>query len=251
MTAKPLPVKLEKEPLIDVVCAVNFESDGHADALLPGLLLPKLAGRPLKFETLPAAQLPQVVRESDPNLQNAPLMRVVVDERFTVLIGSKWLGVGCQMPYSGWSAFKEMIETVFAVLRDAPFVTRVERHSLKYVDFIESQGGDESLSRFNLQIEIAGRKLSNQATQLRTEIVEPPFLHAATIFSPAAAKRPDGTTINGAVVDVDTHRIERFATIDFLENLSQLLDAIHTANKTFFFALLSDAGLQELRPLYD
>lgn len=251
MTAKRIPTKLGKEPLIDVVCGVSFDSDISAEALLPGMLLSKISGKQPKFETLPAGQLPQMVRDSDPNLQNAPLMRVVIDEQFSVLIASKWLGVGCQMPYAGWSAYKQMITTVFAVLGDAPFVKSINRHSLKYVDLLKDQDADARLSRFNLCIEIAGRKLSNQATQLRTEISEPPFLHAATIISPATAQQPDGTTYTGSVVDVDTHRVETMSVKDFLQNLPTLLDAIHTANKEFFFDLLSKNGLEELEPTYD
>mgnify|MGYP003533494409 FL=1 len=249
MTAKPLPTKLRKEPLLDVICGVNFVSDVSADALLPGLLLPKLAGKQPKFETLPAAQLPQVVRDNDPNLQSAPLMRVVVDEQFTVLIGSKWLAVGCQMPYAGWAAFREMIQVVFKVLGDAPFVKGVERYSLKYVDFIQNDGAKNNLSRFNLKIEIAGRTLSEQSTQIRTEIVEDEFLHATTIVSPATARRNDGSIIGeGTVVDVDTHRAEILEISEFLDRLPQLLDEIHLANKKFFFDLLSSEGLEELDP---
>lgn len=251
MTVRRLPKKLGKEPLIDVICGVNFDSDISADVFLPGLLLSKLPGKQPRFESLPAANLPQILRDSDPNLQNAPLMRVVIDEQFTVLIGSKWLGVGCQMPYAGWQAFREMIQTVFAVLKDASFVKGVVRHSLKYVDFIKTQAEEESLSLFNLQIELAGRKLSNQATQLRTEILDPPFLHAAAIISRAIATQPDGVSVNGTVVDVDTHRIETFTINDFIRQLPDLLDTIHDSNKTFFFGLLSEAGLKELEPIYD
>ena len=246
-----LPTKLGKEPLIDVVFGVNFDSDTPVDTLLPGLLLLKLAGKQPKFETLPMAQLPQIVRDNDPNLKNAPLMRIVVDEQFTVLIGSKWMGVGCQMPYAGWSAFKEMIVIAFGVLSSVPSVNGVDQYSLKYVDFIETQDDTEPLSRFNLSIEIASRKLSNQTTHLRAEIVEPPFLHAVTIMSPATAIKPNALTIDGVLVDVDTHRIGRFILNEFLTKLPDLLEEIHTANKTFFFDLLSEAGLQELEPQYD
>jgi len=178
-------------------------------------------------------------------------MRVVVDEQFAVLIGSKWLGVGCLMPYAGWSAFRKMIETVFSVLGEAPFIKEVDRHSLKYVDFLRSPDEKVSLGKFNLQIELAGQKLSDQAIQLRTEIVASPFLHAITIVSPASEQRPGGVVNKGALVDVDTHRIEKFATADFLKQLPQFLDEIHTANKSVFFGLLSKAGLNELEPRYD
>jgi uncharacterized protein (TIGR04255 family) len=250
MTSKQLPTKLGKEPLIDVVCGVSFDSEYPVETILPGLLLSKLTDKQPRFETLPVAQLPQMVRDSDPNLQNAPLMRIVIDEKFTILIGSKWLGVCCQMPYSGWSSFKEMIQMVFEVLGDVPSLKSVDRHSLKYVDFIKTDSGIESLTKFNLKIEVAGRELTNQATQLRTEMIDGAFVHAVTILSPANAVQPDGNSITGALIDVDTHRIEKFTLNDFLSQLSSLLDEIHLSNKAFFFNLLSDAGLEELEPKY-
>jgi hypothetical protein len=107
------------------------------------------------------------------------------------------------------------------------------------------------LISFNLQIELAGQKLTNQAIQIRTELVSQPFLHAITVLSSAVAQDLGGVTNEGALVDVDTHRIEKFATTDFLSRLPQLLDEIHDANKSVFFSLLSDAGLNELEPQYD
>jgi uncharacterized protein (TIGR04255 family) len=248
---KDLPKKLGKEPLIDVICGVNFTSEMAADRLLPGLLLSKLSGKQLKFEALPASQLPQAIREHDPNLQNAPLMRVIVDEQFAILIGAKWLGVGCLMPYAGWSDFKDMIRRVFSILRDAPFITSVERHSLKYVDFIEGNGDEPSLKEFNLELTLGNRKITNESTQLRTEIVLNSFIHAVSIVSKATVTRKDNITLEGAVVEVDTHRLETFTKENFLNSLSSLLDEIHLENKAFFFDLLSAEGLKRLEPKYD
>jgi uncharacterized protein (TIGR04255 family) len=251
MTAKPAPKKLGKEPLIDVICGIHFESTYSVDALLPGLLLSKLIGKTTKFEALPAAQLPQMMRENDPALRNAPLMRVVVDEQFAVLIGSKWLGVGCLMPYAGWAAYKPMIEMIFAVLKDVPSVKNIERLSMKYVDFMDSALDGAPLSRLQLQIDIAGQRLSNQVTQLRTEIIDSPFVHAVTIFSHATATRPDKPSSDGVVVDVDTHMVQTILLQDFLVQMPDLLESIHTANKGFFFNLLTDSGLKELEPAYE
>ncbi|MFP3586377.1 TIGR04255 family protein [Paraburkholderia sp. SIMBA_055] len=254
MTTKRLPKKLAKEPLIDVVCGINFESDGPADTLLPGLLMAKLTGKQLRFEALPAAQLPQAVRAVMPNLEAAPRVRVVLDEKFTVLIGVNWLGVACLMPYAGWDEFRAMIESVFDVLRSATFVRKIVRHSLKYADFIKSSNDIGHLARLNVDISVAGRSLSkqgSQSTQLRTEIVEPPFVHATTVVAPATATTAVGAPAHGTFVDVDTLRIQDFSVDEFLGQLRQLLDEIHSANKLFFFELLSDTGLQELEPQYD
>ena len=209
----------------------------------------KLAGRQVKFEMLPAAQLPQPIRDQDPNLRNAPLMSIKVDEMFAILIGSKWLGVGCIMPYAGWDKFKQMICVAFGVLRDASFVDRIDRYSLKYVDFIR-KNGNNSLNRFNIAIQVAGITVSNQTTQFRTELQDGSFLHAISLISDATMLKPgEGTTL-GSVVEVDTHRIESRLVPEFLDNLEGLLDEMHGVNKKLFFDLLSSEGLAELEPIY-
>lgn len=252
MILKPLPMKLGKEPLIDVVCAVTFDADVSASAMLPGLLLAMHPDKRPTLESLPAAQIPSMIRDQDPNLRNAPLMRIVMDERFPVLIGDRTLAVSCKMPYAGWAAFKEAILSVFSVLEAASFIKKIERHSLKYVDLFVNLDAPSSLSRFNLNLEVAGRILDQEMTTLRTEIKEPPFLHATTIVSPATVQHSDGTKVNGSVVDVDTHRQQEFAVVkDFIQQLPDLLEQIHAANKAFFFDLLSDTGLKELEPRYE
>lgn len=252
MIMKSLPTKLGKEPLIDVVCAVTFDSDGSASTMLPGLLLSKYPDTRPSFEPLPAAQIPPMIRDQDPNLRNAPLLRVVIDERFPVLIGDRTLAVSCKMPYAGWSVFKEAILSYFSVLETASFIKKIEGHSLKYVDLFVNQDTPSSLSRFNLKLEVAGRVLDQEMTTMRTEIKESPFLHATTIVSPATVQQSDGTKVTGSVVDVDTHRQQEFAVVkDFIQQLPELLEEIHTANKTFFFDLLSESGLKELEPRYE
>lgn len=250
MSNKPLPAKLNKEPLIEVLCAVHFSSDVPAESLLPGLLLSKLSTQNPKIETLGAAQLPQVIRDNDPNLKNAPLMKIVIDDQHFILIGSRWLAVGCQIPYSGWSVYKKAIISVFSILGDAGFIKNIERYSLKYVDFIRSQDAPSSLSIFNLEINIAGRPLDDEQTQLRTEILDSQFLHAITILSKAKLNKLGEKVVEGALLDVDTHRVQSMSISEFKERLDYLLEEIHTANKKIFFDLLSDDGLKSLEPIY-
>jgi uncharacterized protein (TIGR04255 family) len=153
------------------------------------------------------------------------------------------------MPYSGWAKFKEIICIVFSVLRDVPFVSEIDRHSLKYVDFIVANG-TTSLTRFNVALQVAGKTLSHQPTQLRTELTEPPFLHAVSIISDATVVKPGETPVRGSVVEADTHRIESLTVAAFLENLENLLNQMHESNKSLFFDLISPDCLKELEPIY-
>lgn len=249
--AQVLPIKLGKEPLIDVVCEVRFASDGPASVLLPGLLLSKLTGIG-GFEALPAAQLPQMLREQDPNLRLAPFMKMTWGE-FVIIVGDRSLAVGCKMPYPGWTAFKAAIFEVFPVLTTATFVKAVERHSIKYVDlFPKGDGGDRGLDQFAIALQLGAHTIAREATQIRTEIHEKPFIHAVTVLTAATVHRPDGSKSDGSIVDVDTHRVQEFADVaQFVNQLPELLEEIHDANKQFFFACLSNAGLEELEPIYE
>ncbi len=259
MKSQKLPVKLGKEPLIDVVCGVGLDCAQPIDTFIPGLLLKKLDGKQPIFEALPAAGIPAEVRAVALPSQNTPLMRVIVDSQFVVLIGQKWLGVACQMPYAGWESFRPMIEKVFSVISEAPFINSIERYSLKYVDFLPKRDDCAPLDFFNLKIDLAGRRLKGEPTQLRAEISDQPFVHILTVLSqvrlnrvlpPVAPKAP--LSSDGSILDVDTQRIADAMPVSaFLENLPTLLDEIHFANKQFFFDLLSESGLSDLDPHYD
>lgn len=247
-----LPTRLGKEPLIDVVCAAYFSSDVQADSLLPGLIVSQFAnnGSFPQIESLGAAQLPQFVRDSDPALKNAPLMKIKIVDGYFVLIASRSIAVSCEMPYRGWSDYKEIIKKVFSVLCDANFVHQIERHSLKYVDFMKFDGVDGSMSAFNLNLQVAGRNIEKESTQLRIELVDGDFTHAVTVVSKANLNVPGVAPSEGALLDVDTHFLKAVSKLDFKNKLDSWLDNIHAANKSFFFDLLSDDGLARLEPIY-
>jgi len=101
------------------------------------------------------------------------------------------------------------------------------------------------------KINIAGRLLDKEQTQLRTEILDSGFLHAITIISKANLNQPGESAVEGALLDVDTHRVQSMSPSEFKEGLNDFLEDIHSANKKIFFDLLSDFGLERLEPIYD
>lgn len=248
-----LPSKLGKEPLIDVVFEIRFTAALPAGGLLPGLVLP-LATAPPTLEALPASQLPAVLRDQQPDLRHVALLKMTLDEEFVVLFGDRSMAVGCVMPYVGWAKFKAMILRIFGVLRSAPFITKIERHSLKYVDFFPTDHYSlRGLEFFNLNMQLGQRKIKTETTFLRSEFLEEPFLHAVSITSKAKLTTvKTGSISEGSVLDVDTHCVRDFSNLnEFLSELPDLTEKIHDANKSFFFGCLSETGLKELEPKYE
>ncbi len=237
--------------MVDATCEVRFTSDVPASAVVPGLLFTKL-GNVSKIEPLPASQLPAQIRDSDPQFEFAALSRLNWDG-YWILVGDKSLAVGCKMPYPGWAAFRAAIIKVVGQLAELPFITSIERHSLKYVDVFET-GGDHvlALRKFDLDLRLGTQQIKSEHTVLRVELTRPPFLHVVQIITAAQIQQESLAPRAGSVLDVDTVRVERRTDLPlFFSELPSLLDEIHAANKQVFFECLSAEGLESLEPKYE
>ncbi|MBK9441316.1 MAG: TIGR04255 family protein [Comamonadaceae bacterium] len=251
MTTRQLPSKLAKEPLIDVIFEIRFSSSFPGSAVLPGLLLSKLK-EVSNFEAMPIAQLPQQMREMDPNLQFSPLSRLTWG-RFAILVGDRSVGVGCVMPYPGWADFKGAIEQVMNVVLSDALIKSIERYSIKYVDFFETnEDAASALSQFNIDLRVGMHAVKAENSVIRVEIPRAPFLHAVQMMTHANLQLASGAMRSGAILDVDTLTSASIPEVQsFITDLPRLLDEIHLANKQMFFECLSESGLSNLEPQYE
>lgn len=244
-----LPKKLKKEPLIDAVFEVRFTSAFPAGSVLPGLLFGKLDGDK-KIEQL-LSQIPQVMRDADPNLRFAPLSRLDWGQ-FYINVGDRIVAVGFKHPYPGWNSFKPAIIKVMDVLKEAKVIKSVERYSLKYIDLLPATGLREQVSFVNFDVTLAGHKLEDEAFQIRLEIPRDGFIHAVQVVSSATATLHTGETRQGLIVDVDTIANQQGEAFeDLLSGFSDKLDAIHQANKKVFFDCLKPQTIKTLEPEYE
>ncbi|MEY3786917.1 MAG: hypothetical protein RLZ75_1124 [Pseudomonadota bacterium] len=247
---KKLPIKLEAEPLIDAVFEVRFISLFPASSILPGLLFSRLEGDKT-IDSLPAAQLPKQFRDSDPNMQFAPLSRIDWSD-FYINIGDQSLSIGIKHPYPGWNKFQTAIIKGVEIIKDSNIIGAIERYSLKYIDLIPSVSLKDQVSFINSDITLAGHKLEKEAFQLRIEIPKDGFINAVQVISSAKAIIHTGELLDGLVVDVDTISNQKFASIeDLLIDFEEKLSTIHRVNKEIFFDCLTDTTIQLLRPIYE
>jgi len=104
---KQLPSKLNKPPIIEALFEMRFQSDVPTSNILSGIFFTKL-GKPVVDRLLqPGIVLPQM-REHNPMLSYAPLLRIIT-ENFSLYIGDKVFLVSCSLPYPGWTSFKNII----------------------------------------------------------------------------------------------------------------------------------------------
>jgi uncharacterized protein (TIGR04255 family) len=250
MKQMKLPRKLGKEPLIEAIFEVRFTAALPVSSILPGLMFQGLQGEKV-IERLPAAELPQQLRNVDPNLRYAPLVRIRW-QPFMILISDQSVGLACATPYPGWAAFKPAILKIVEIIGNANVIDLVERFSLKYTNILSpTHGGIDSLLDFNLQI--GPYDSTGKNVQIRAEIPqEGLIIHIVQLLSSGTARLPDGSVREGVVFDIDT--ISIIGPTKFSEFFSTLADRVefgHLENKALFFACLKQKTTDDLEPIYD
>ena len=248
MNSPSLPVRLAKEPMVDAIFEVRFNSTTPVSSVLPGVWFSKLAGVE-GVENLPLGQLPFDVRSTDPQLKHLPITRLRW-KGLLLLVGDHMAAVACRMPYPGWFEFRAAIIEAFGHLSDLPFISDIERWSIKYVDLFD-QSDVPALEKLNVDIRVGGTKLVDQAVSLRAQIEADGFDHGVQVATGASVHILDGPARSGTVLEVDSIKSETLPVAEFIGRLPEAADAIHAANKRIFFACLSERGLKELEPEYE
>jgi len=245
-----LPTKLEKEPLIDAVFELRFSSDVAASNVLPGFLFSKLKGNK-NIKRLPAAELPKPVRDTNSNLQFTPLVQLHWDN-WIISISDSSLLVGCTLPYPGWKDFKPAILQIINIVNEVDIIKSVQRYSMKYIDLITLKDLHEQVASVRASIVLGNHTLEKEHFSLRIEIPKEKHLHAVNIISSAVATLQDGSKKAGIIVDIDTiTNADNQPFNTWIEQLSENLESMHTANKEMFFECLQPKTIESLGPVYE
>jgi uncharacterized protein (TIGR04255 family) len=243
-----IPKRLKKEPLLEALWEIRFNSDkGSVVELLPGLIYQTFRDAYPKIDRLPAANLPPAILQQDLMLRYAPTVKLE-GSPYSIQIGEHVVSLNCQRPYTGWEKFKTNIIELSEKLKETGLITRPERFSLKYIDIIPVLG-QPSLEPLDIELKLGifGVVL-NQPVQLRTEILENGFVHIVQIVTPAQASIPSGERFDGVLFDIDT--VYQNNEVDFWTDFSDKLDKAHYYSKNLFFNLLKDDTIKLLEPEY-
>lgn len=244
-----LPTKLGKEPLLEAVFEIRFFSEISASSILPGILFSRFGGR--NIEPQPIAQLPKQMRDADPNLKFAPLVRIQRDD-YIFLIGDQSVAIACKIPYPGWNKFRDKIKEVVNILGESKVIGHIQRYSLKYVDLIPFSEIKQQVSSVNLHITLGDYKLEKEVFHFKIEIPQNEFIHVVQILSSAFVTLQDNTTKQGLVVNIDSIRnIKDIPLDDFIREIDGNLNIIHQKNKEMFFKCLTSDTLSFLEPTYE
>lgn len=244
-----LPIKLNADPIIDAVIEIRVKASQPLGSLMPGVLHQVKEVGFLQSQQLPAANIPEQIRRSDPNLMYQPLIKIELEDGFSLLVGDQVLAIVSPIPYVGGEKFKNKALQVIRVLLDLSVVESVQRVSIKYTDFLDANSLQELDAYLNLDF-----KLGNTHTpeingyDLNFHITKQNLLHLIRLVALTRL----GNNQEGMILDIDTiKQINSIDIQDFKELLFQTLDEIHAKSKAKFFSLLTKKALDKLEAVYE
>lgn len=246
-----LPTRLLKEPVIEAIFELRFSSTVPVSTILSGALYASLKCDTI--ERLPHAEIPDVIRKSDPNLRYAPLVKLGWTN-FSIVIGDSSIAMSSGNPYPGWAKFKDgILSTLKAVAEvERGTIGAIERYSLKYSDVLENSIFSGRNDHLKINLSFGENQLVQATTHARSEVHEPPFIHIIDFFGQAGVTLPSGANREGSLLTTDSiYMAESPALSELMTSIPENLDKLHSRNKEIFFSCLTQAGIDLLEPQYD
>lgn len=252
-----LPVKLGKEPLVDAIFGLEFESDQPVVDLLPGMLMQKLkeSGVRPTVSHLPHSGIPREIRQQEPRLQKEPQIRLDFNDIFLV-VGDKVLAVGAKIPYIGGVEFKKRVGQMLADVFSFNLITSIDRYSIKFINLIEGHREDNLIQNLNLNLKVGDFDPSRQGGnfQVKFEVDDDDLFSKVQVVNHVEITI-DGKEGNkeGLLLSIETidEGFQSKSSSEFIEKMPSYLDKVHLGNKNKFFSFLSHEGLKYLEAEYE
>lgn len=235
-----LPDKIEKCPIIDTVVEIRFRTDIFSNAIFGIIYNEFKADYPI-IEKLPILQIPEQLRDIDPNFKFKPHYKISND-LLTIQIGPEVIAIGSKIPYVGWTDYSKNIYQFLKQLFDKKIITEVLRLGVRYVNFFERI---DIFPELNFGLKIIGNEHNCKNTIIRTELDRGEWSNSIQVANNVSQNEG----IIGSILDIDTFKV--YSGDKFVSNYKKEIENAHKIEKSLFFELLSDNFLQSLKPIYN
>ena len=132
-------------------------------------------------------------------------------------------------------------------------IGQIERYSLKYVGVVDGKTPAEQIARIKIDLKLGDYNLKAEPFGVRIEMQRDAFLHIVNLAAPATvSSSKDGGQRTGLLMDIDGIRDYKTSKLsEFIGELPDRIETLHTRNKELFFGLLTDETLAYLEPSYE
>jgi len=240
-----LPLELKHDIIFEAVFELRFEPNipnGAVFGVIYPIIMEKFPN--LNHISLPILDLPDAVRNSDPQFKYQPLNRLQ-GEGLSIGIGPRVICFSVLKPYIGWNKWKPIILDILIKVSDKKVIKYAEKTGLRYLNFINQ----DVFSLINVEVKVINNTIKPVATTVRTEIQEGEYIKALQIANNASMNE-NGQIRHGSLIDIDITRMKNLQNNDFKFNLETILDKSHSLAKQLFFDILRDNFLKMLEPVY-
>ncbi len=238
-----LPRRINPDPIVDSTVEIRFDSLIDRNAVF-GVLYYALRDDFPTVEPLPILQMPEVIRESDPLFAHRPQYRLLND-KYQIQIGSNVLTIGILSAYPGWAVFSSDIQAIYEKLSPLGVIGTIRRLGIRYISFFEGNIFDN----LRLQLTVPGYETGGFSTTCRFELPSGLFINTLSLANNTTLQRVNNEKLlTGSIIDIDTSLVGDIT--DFFDQMPDLIDQAHTAEKKLFYSLLTDSFLVTLNPEY-
>ncbi|WP_343684128.1 TIGR04255 family protein [Asticcacaulis sp.] len=245
------PKTLQNAPIADALVQFRFITDTPLDGAVLGGLYADLGHSRTRVEPVNVAASGSIVNIGDDN-RFLHKLRIVVDEKFIVLIGSSIITVGIAEKYTGWDELNEMATKVIELCLRNGLNGFLERISIKYTNILPYDDDSDKLFPLNMQISTNGRNVKSRHIVLRYEESTKNHIRIVEVAAPVSGKN---TTTNkpyhGLLLALDVVEHSSLTNVDEIHNLiGKRLSTLHDDIKELFFSFLTEQTLEQMGPVY-
>jgi len=238
-----IPKKIDSCPIVDSVVELRFSSSIYPNAVF-GLIFNSLKIDFPRVEKLPILQIPEQLRDTDPNFKYKAQYHLISEDGYSVQIGPDVLVMGAPIPYQGWNNYFDKIKLVIQKVFQIDIIEEVNRLGVRFINFFEL----DIFKKINLDITINNEEHKPKNTLLRTEIEMRGFLNTLNIANNAKQAISQNSKRSGSIIDIDTYK--EYNNKNFMEIYESEIQNAHNVEKEIFFNLLKKDYLESLNPKY-
>jgi len=233
-----LPKKITPCHIKDAIIELRFETSMPPDAIF-GVIYQEIKDDFPKLENLPITQLPEQMRK-DINLLYKAYYKLT-NKNFVFRVGPKMVSVSNIEEYAGWNNFSKKFYKCYSKIEKLKIIDKIVRLGMRYIDFYEF----DIFDKVNLNINKENQPLQSNDIFIRTLLERGRFKQTLQVSNNAEMQLKLGLK-KGSVIDIDTY----IENSNIKNNMKELIEKGHIAQKELFFSLLKPEFLQELNPEY-
>jgi uncharacterized protein (TIGR04255 family) len=236
------PIEVKICPIVDAVLEIRFQSTVPASAVF-GIIYGAIYQEFDKTETLPIMQIPEPLRETDPNFKFKGHYKLTNKDGYSLQIGPDVLVFGSIIPYQGWPTFSDFFYPLLHKILELNIISNFTRLGQRVINLFENVVHTD----FKINLEIINKDISPLNVIIRTEHINESFV-CVLQYSTNTEAINNGRQIKGHLVDID---ISKELDSNFRDNFKQEIEKSHNIEKELFFSLLEQNLLDRLQPTYE